>query len=357
MICLPNNLNATKIDLRNQGLKEIPIEVFKYANLRKLFLQNNKIEKIPKEIAKLKQLNTLDLTNNKITSLYAKLFELKKLKVLILNSNNIKTISQNISKFQNLRVLGLANNKISNIHPLIIELKELKELNLSGNDFPEFPEWIKYLRKLERVWFKGYDYSVPELETFKNDNPSLQRIYTSNNITKEPLNKLPSKMSYMETKENPDVKKKKIFISHSHQDDDKWLLEVKKNLKVLKFFGQNDFEVWDDEKIDSGQDWKTEIKKALKESTAAILLISTNFLASDFIVNEELQPLLERAKNEGTLILPLILSPCRFASIESLNKFQSVNNPKTQILSKLSKPDQDEILLKLVEDVENHINL
>jgi hypothetical protein len=124
---------------------------------------------------------------------------------------------------------------------------------------------------------------------------------------------------------------------------------------VLKIYGESDFEVWDDERINAGNNWKEEIKKALSESTAAILLISTNFLASEFIHKEELQPLLKRAKKEGTLILPLILKPSRFTQIKSLSDFQAVNNPITEILSKLKESDQDDILLKLTDVVENHV--
>ena len=116
------------------------------------------------------------------------------------------------------------------------------------------------------------------------------------------------------------------------------------------------FEIWDDERIRDGNNWKEEIKKALIESTAAILLISTDFLVSDFIKNDELKPLLNMAESKGTLILPLILSPCRFLKISSLNKFQAVNNPKDQILTDLNKHEQEVILEKLTDDVEYHIN-
>ena len=42
------------------------------------------------------------------------------------------------------------------------------------------------------------------------------------------------------------------------------------------------------------------------------MLVSTDFLASDFITHDELPPLLEAAEQEGTLILPVIVSPCAF---------------------------------------------
>ena len=70
----------------------------------------------------------------------------------------------------------------------------------------------------------------------------------------------------------------------------------------------------------------------------AILLISTDFLASDFIDEIELPALLKASENNGATILPLILKPSLFAQHKELAEFQSVNDPKKP-LSKLSEND------------------
>lgn len=62
-----------------------------------------------------------------------------------------------------------------------------------------------------------------------------------------------------------------------------------------------------------------------------MLLVSADFLASNFIVDNELPPLLEKAANEGTVILPLILKPCRFARNKSLSLFQAINPPDAAV--------------------------
>ena len=54
----------------------------------------------------------------------------------------------------------------------------------------------------------------------------------------------------------------------------------------------------------SGEKWKQKIEKALNDASIAILLISADFIASDFIINNELQPLLKNAEEKGTVILP-----------------------------------------------------
>ena len=54
------------------------------------------------------------------------------------------------------------------------------------------------------------------------------------------------------------------------------------HLKALSF-DDNEFEVWDDAKIKAGDKWKVTIEKVLIECKIAILIVSTPFLASDFI--------------------------------------------------------------------------
>lgn len=380
MVVLPKNFSVTKINLSGLGLTEIPKEVFNYKNLRKLFLHNNAITKIPTEIKQLKLLNTLDLSNNRLTTLYASMFELKNLEVLIFNNNKIKSIPQQIKKLKKLRILGIANNRLIDLNSSFESLKELRELNLSGNIFHEFPMQVIQLDKLDKLWIKQkglYVMDINNLALFipinkvyrlEKENNQIEKSevnketkqgIVSNTVNEEPPKLEKSQISKLEkahTENTITQKKKKIFISYSHQDKE-WLTKVKKHIKVLDLYNvDSDFELWDDERIKDGSDWKKEIEEALFESTAAILLISTDFLGSDFIKNNELQPLLKKAEEEGTLILPLILSPCRFIKISSLSKFQAVNNPKNQILTELNKHDQEVILEKLTDDVENHIN-
>jgi hypothetical protein len=59
--------------------------------------------------------------------------------------------------------------------------------------------------------------------------------------------------------------------------------------------------------IEAGADWKREVEAALKDARAAILLVTADFLASDFIFYNELPPLLHGAEDRGTVIIPLIV--------------------------------------------------
>jgi CheY-like chemotaxis protein len=150
---------------------------------------------------------------------------------------------------------------------------------------------------------------------------------------------------------NPNLAKpgdKTVFISYSHLDG-RWLKKVQANLDVLNYLGLK-FTLWDDTKIKSGTKWRPEIDKALAASQVAILLVSTEFMTSKFIQEDELPPLLKSAEADGTTILPLILKPCLFSKHPKLSAYQAINDP-AKPLSRLSQPEQDEILVKLAERV------
>jgi hypothetical protein len=142
----------------------------------------------------------------------------------------------------------------------------------------------------------------------------------------------------------------KVFVSYSHKDKGT-LAKVQLHMKVLKHEGL-EIEFWDDTQIEAGDLWLDEIKQALTTAKVAVLLVSTEFLASEFICNNELPCLLKAAQDDGATILPLILKPCRFAKNPHLSKYQSVNSPD-QALSKLLDHEQDEMILALVDRIES----
>jgi hypothetical protein len=137
----------------------------------------------------------------------------------------------------------------------------------------------------------------------------------------------------------------KVFVSYSHEDSD-WLKRLKIHLKPL----ERDYaiDIWEDTKIQPGSKWLEEIEKAIQSAKIALLIISADYLASDFIVNNELPPLLDAANKDGAVIMPLIVSPSRFMSVKNLSQFQAINDPKKPLIN-MSKGAQEEILVNLTE--------
>jgi hypothetical protein len=137
-----------------------------------------------------------------------------------------------------------------------------------------------------------------------------------------------------------------IFISYSHRDR-RWVDRLLVHLKPLERYGR--FSIWDDSRIRLGTRWRAEIAEALDSAAAAILVVSADFLASDFVMNEEIPSLLRSTERRGTAVIPLIVAPSLFNQ-SVLRSFQGINSPEAP-LSKLSSYKRDEILVNLATSI------
>jgi hypothetical protein len=129
----------------------------------------------------------------------------------------------------------------------------------------------------------------------------------------------------------------KVFVSYSHSDRralDRLLI----HLRPLERSGSVD--LWVDTKLNAGDSWREELDRAVRQARVAVLLVSADFLASDFIVDNELPPLLLRAKAEGARILSVILSACGFTRNSDLARLQAINDP-ARPLSSMSRGERE----------------
>ena len=94
--------------------------------------------------------------------------------------------------------------------------------------------------------------------------------------------------------------KAQVFLSYSHKDK-RWLDVLLVHLKP--YLRDDLFTAWSDQQIAPGSIWFAEIQAALLNTKFAVLLVSPDFLASDFIHDRELGPLLKKAREGGVKIL------------------------------------------------------
>lgn len=139
-----------------------------------------------------------------------------------------------------------------------------------------------------------------------------------------------------------------VFISYSHRDK-RFLKELHTHLAPYTRSGT--VNAWDDTMIPLGAKWYEEITNALQSAKIAILLVSPDFLASDFIARKEIPPLLKSAEQRGLKILSVILRPCAFFDTE-LALFQAVNAPSNP-LSSMKPGERDKVWTSIATSVKN----
>ncbi len=99
----------------------------------------------------------------------------------------------------------------------------------------------------------------------------------------------------------------KLFFSYSHKDED-LRDELVKHLSILK--RQGVLEAWHDRDIDAGTEWATEIDEHLNEAQIILLLISADFMASDYCYDIEMKRAMERHDANEAVVIPVILRSC-----------------------------------------------
>lgn len=133
-----------------------------------------------------------------------------------------------------------------------------------------------------------------------------------------------------------------IFISYSRQDHD-WLKTLEPYLKPL--VDDHRVTVWSDQAIAPGRDWKAEIDQAVAAARIAVLIVSQDFLASDFIIDHEL-PALFAARAKGELQILWIAARHSVYQKTPLGSIQALNDPRKP-LHAIPRPEREKVLVDI----------
>jgi tetratricopeptide (TPR) repeat protein len=98
----------------------------------------------------------------------------------------------------------------------------------------------------------------------------------------------------------------KVFCSYSHVDEP-LRKELEKHIKILERQGL--MAVWHDRKIGAGEEWKEEIDEQLESADVILLLITPDFIASDYCYDLEMGRAMERHDAGDACVIPVFLRP------------------------------------------------
>ena len=113
-----------------------------------------------------------------------------------------------------------------------------------------------------------------------------------------------------------------IFISYSHEDES-YKDKLEKHLSILK--RNNIIETWHDRKIIPGEEWDKKIKEELERAQIILLLVSVDFLSSNYCYDIEIKRAVERHEKGEAVLIPIMLRKCdwnetSFSKIQALPK-------------------------------------
>lgn len=135
-----------------------------------------------------------------------------------------------------------------------------------------------------------------------------------------------------------------VCICYAHEDE---LLRKNLEKQLVALKRQNYIDIWYDRNISAGTNWENEIDNHLNAARIILLLVSPNFMASDYCYSKEMKLTLERHEQGEAVVLPIILKPVYWK-----------NTPfgKLQALPKDAKPitswrNRNDALFNVVEGI------
>ncbi len=126
-----------------------------------------------------------------------------------------------------------------------------------------------------------------------------------------------------------------IFYSYAHEDRE---FQEKLEKQLLIFKRQGLISSWNDQDIHAGQEWEHEINAHLNTADIILLLVSPDFIASDYCYSKEMRRALERHNTREACVVPIIVRPVYWQAspIGKLQALPTEAKPVTQW------PDSDE---------------
>ena len=159
---ITNLTNLTHLDLGGNQLSTFPPEIGNLTNLTWLFLKDNRLVTLPPELWHLTNLTRLELGNNQLIILPPEIGELKNLTRLNLEENNLSFLPSEIGNLKCLKLFELGNNKLTTIPHEIGELTNLLRLDLRNNQLTMLPFEIRKLTKLTHLDLRGNLLPIPD---------------------------------------------------------------------------------------------------------------------------------------------------------------------------------------------------
>ncbi len=203
------------------------------------------------------------------------------------------------------------NNAIPNA--ILKEFREDKVVLFFGFDFEQW-----HLRILPKKIFQKEEISAPVI--VPNGGQTLskgamvfyQKQYKMDFLPEDPLafvQELSRRWENYEAEAGQETQQapvRAVFLYD--REDEPWKVMLDKHFAVLK--RAEGIHTWDESMIGAGEETDEQIRQQLDQANLILLLVSSDFLASDKLYNEQLRQALHRSGEGKAYIIPILVRPC-----------------------------------------------
>ena len=141
----------------------------------------------------------------------------------------------------------------------------------------------------------------------------------------------------------------RIFFSYAHEDE-KFRKELEKHLSFLK--RSKKIIGWHDRRISAGANWEQEINDNIDQAQVILMLISPDFINSDYCYETESIRALEKHNKGEALVIPIIIRPCLWTE----TPFQSLQALPTDGVPVSTSSNPDEAWLNVAQGLLEVVN-
>jgi len=141
----------------------------------------------------------------------------------------------------------------------------------------------------------------------------------------------------------------RVFLSYAHADKE-WMERFRTSLRSVE---EISLTVHTD--ISQGEEWEPQIRHDIESADVAILLVTADYLNSDFIQQVELPIMLRRAESGELLLIPVAVRPIHFEKT-LFGNYQFANDPSRPLAS-LTNVERDRAITEIIRRVLDRVQL
>lgn len=172
---------------------------------------------------------------------------------------------------------------------------------------------------------------------------------TAFNLLKAPGAELPQQVTLVPpTKVQGTLQSVEIFCCYARKDQE--LLHVLKT-HLIPLQRQGRITLWADTNISAGAEWENELKKHLNTAQMILLLVSPDFMASDYCYSKEMLRAMQRHEAGETRVVPILLRPVDDWQSAPFGKLQVLPTNAKPIMGRSWRRDLDEAFRNVAEGI------